>query len=149
MDHCKYCGHQSFVKNGFVRGFQRYRCRSCGRNQIEGDRREKYSNSLRKQALAMYLNGSGLRAIGRILNVPYQLVSKWIENAGKIVECELLKLQMQRREISILEMDELYTYVQKKKTEHAYGWLLIGTETKLLQLMSEEENGKTQGNSIG
>ena len=48
MDHCKYCGHQSFVKNGFVRGFQRYRCRSCGRNQIEGDRREKYSNSLHK-----------------------------------------------------------------------------------------------------
>jgi transposase len=29
---CKKCGSASFVKNGFVRGLQRYRCRSCGFN---------------------------------------------------------------------------------------------------------------------
>lgn len=29
---CKRCGSASFVKNGFVRGLQRYRCQECGFN---------------------------------------------------------------------------------------------------------------------
>ncbi len=29
---CKRCGEASFVKNGMVRGQQRYRCRACGLN---------------------------------------------------------------------------------------------------------------------
>jgi len=28
--HCKRCGSVAFVKNGIVRGHQRYRCRDCG-----------------------------------------------------------------------------------------------------------------------
>ena len=29
---CKRCGSSSFVKHGFVRGLQRYRCKNCGLN---------------------------------------------------------------------------------------------------------------------
>lgn len=146
---CKFCHRTGVVKNGYVRGLQRYRCKDCGKNQVAGDKRVKYSNELRKQALAMYLNSSGIRSIGRVLGVPFQLVSYWIESAGKIVEQEILKLQMNPRNISILEMDELYTYIQKNSSTHEYGWLLIGTEMKLLRLTSAEEVGKTQGNSTG
>ena len=78
----------------------------------------------------MYLNSSGLRSIGRVLGVPFQLVSKWVENAGKIVEEEIMKLRMNPRHVSILEMDELFTYVQKNSGKYAYGWLWIGTEMK-------------------
>ena len=47
------------------------------------------------------------------------------------------KLQNQRvsediRNIEILEIDELFTYVQKKLPKSTYGLLLIGTEMKLL-----------------
>jgi transposase-like protein len=146
---CKFCYKNGLIKNGYVRGTQRYHCKECGKNQVEGDKRVKYSNAVRKQALAMYLNSSGLRSIGRVLGVPFQLVSKWIENAGKIVEQEILKLQTNPRHISILEMDELYTYIQKNSSIHEYGWLLIGTEMKLLRLTSEAENGRMQGNSTG
>ena len=38
------------------------------------------------------------------------------------------------RNIEILEIDELFTYVQKKLPESTYGLLLIGTEMKLLIL---------------
>jgi transposase-like protein len=34
----------------------------------------------------MYLNSSGFCAIGRALNVPFQLVHHWIKKAGEIVE---------------------------------------------------------------
>jgi transposase-like protein len=89
MENCKFCVGKELVKSGFVRGKQRYKCSSCGKNQIAGDRREKYPNSIRRQALEMYLNSSGIRSIGRVLKVPYQLVGKWVENAGKIVEREI------------------------------------------------------------
>ena len=29
---CKRCQSEAFVKNGFVRGYQRYRCKACGYN---------------------------------------------------------------------------------------------------------------------
>ena len=149
MVKCKFCSEEGLVKNGFARGKQRYRCKSCGKNQVFGDKREKYSNAIRRQAIEMYLNSCGLRSIGRVLKVPYQLVSKWIEGAGKIVEREILNLQTESREISILEMDELYTYIQKKSAKHEFGWLLIGTEAMLLQLTLATEPGKAHANSTG
>jgi len=147
--HCKYCLDARLVKNGFVRGKQRFRCQSCFKNQVAGDERAKYSNELKRTAIAMYLNSSGIRSIGRVLDVPFQLVAKWIENAGKIVSQEILVRQMEPRHIGILEMDELYTYCQKNSSKCEYGWLLIGTEMKLLRLTSAEGHGKTRGNSTG
>jgi transposase-like protein len=149
MEKCKFCGCELVVKNGFVRNKQRYRCAECGKNQVAGDLRVKYDNATRHQALAMYLNSSGLRSIGRVLGVPFQSVSKWIANAGRIVEQEILKLRMNPRHVSILEMDELFTYVQKNSSRYEYGWLLIGTEMKLLRLTSGAGRGKMRGNSTG
>ena len=149
MDNCKFCESEALVKNGFVRKKQRYRCAGCGKNQVAGDERVKYGNALRKQALSMYLNSSGLRSIGRVLGVPFQLVSRWVADAGRIVEEEILKLRMNPRHVSILEMDELYTYVQKNSGRYEYGWLLIGTEMKLLRLTSAAGRGKMRGNSTG
>lgn len=40
----------------------------------------------------------------------------------------------ERETIKILEMDELYTYIKKKKIKHEYGLLLIGTDSKMLRL---------------
>lgn len=67
MDSCKYCLGEDLAKNGRPNGVQRYRCKSCGTSQIEGDKRLKYPNSLRYLAVSMYLNNSGFRAIGRVL----------------------------------------------------------------------------------
>lgn len=146
---CKGCGGKMFVKNGFVRDRQRYRCSACGLNQIKGDRRRKYDGALKRQAIAMYLNSSGIRSIGRVLGVPFQLVARWVEDAGKIVEQEFMARRAESRHISILEMDELYTYVQKKSATCAYGWLWIGTEMKWLRLTSAAERGKMRASSTG
>jgi transposase-like protein len=149
METCKYCLGKQLVKHGFVRSKQRYVCRDCGKNQVAGDNRIKYDNATRRLALAMYLNSSGIRAIGRTLNVPYQLVSQWIEHAGKIIEHEIRNLQINPRNIAILEMDELFTYVQKNAAKCEYGWLLIETEVRLLRLTSAAAHGKTLGHFTG
>ena len=36
---CKRCGSTSFVKHGFVRGLQRYRCKTCGLNFTDTPKR--------------------------------------------------------------------------------------------------------------
>jgi transposase-like protein len=149
MYKCQSCGGVNFVKNGFVREQQRHRCKNCGTNQVSGDKRLKYNNNIRNIAISMYLNSSGIRSIGRVLNVSPQLVSQWIVKAGKITENHMLKEQIEPPNIAILEMDELYTYVQKKSKKYEYGWLLIGTEAKLLHLTSVAERLKMHDNYTG
>ena len=70
MKVCKFCDGKKLVKNGLVRGCQRYKCCDCNRVQIAGDKREKYDNKIKQTAVTMYLNSVGFRSIGRVLNVP-------------------------------------------------------------------------------
>lgn len=85
-------------------------------------------------AVAMYLNNVGFRAIGRVMKIPFQIIHSWIRKAGELVEREANKESTISRSIAILEMDELYTYIQKKSGKYEYGLLLIGTEMKLLRI---------------
>lgn len=134
MEKCKTCFGERLVKNGFVRGQQRYRCQHCGKNQIMGDRREKHDNAVRRKALAMHLDSHGIRRIGRALKVPHQLVAKWVEDPDGIIAREIRNLHMVPRTIGMLEMDKLLAYARKNSAKHAYGWLWIGNEMKLLRL---------------
>jgi len=141
---CKFCGSKHLVKNGFMNGKQRYRCRDCNKNPIIGDKRIKHSLQKRKLALTMYINNMGIRAIARVLSICFNTkiynnnIAHWIKNAGKILEEELKtrKQNKEPRKIEILEMDELFTYIKKRQKKSEYGLLLIGTEMKLVHLKS-------------
>ena len=140
MKRCKFCNSAKIVKNGIARGVQRYKCNECSREQIAGDKREKYEDKQRKAAVILYLEGNGIRRIARILNqiftinVKWQTVAQWLQKAGKIVENEIKTMERQRKEIAILEMDELYTYIKKNKIKSEYGLLLIGTDSVFVKL---------------
>ena len=133
---CKYCGGEKQVKNGIARGLQRYKCKSCGKNFIMRDNRKnrKYSNKERQLAIKMYLNNCGFRRISAILETPLSTVFSWIKKAGKIVDEMVKNREEEDGHIEILEMDELYTYIKKKRIKHEYGLLSIGTDSKLLRL---------------
>ncbi len=137
MEKCKYCGSCELSKNGQTRGKQRYKCKQCKKNQVESDGRSerKYSKAIKHLAVSMYLNCMGFRAIGRVLQVPFQSVHYWIKQAGQKVEDIASQKIEESSTIEILEMDELFTYVQKKSGKFEYGLLLIGTEIKLLRIM--------------
>ena len=142
---CAKCHSRFYVKNGFVRGQQRYKCKDCLCNFINGDRRNRYDNKTRNLAVRMYLNNCGLRRISEILEVPLSTSFSWIKKAGKIVD-EMVKERKDRiEEIEILEMDELFTFIKKnlEKTgkqgntvTHTpeFGLLWIGTDLKILRL---------------
>lgn len=142
---CKECGNAGVIKNGFMLGKQRYRCKKCGYNFTEGDKRVKYDATKKNLVVRMYLNNCGFRRISEILEVPFATVFKWIKNAGKIVDAMVAEIKDEETKIEILELDELYTYIKKNREEikklgkraantPEFGLLWIGTDLKMLRL---------------
>lgn len=138
---CKRCGSSDYVKNGFVHGMQRYRCKECSHNFVEGDKRQKYQLSDRLKVIKLYLENCGIRTIERLTGIRNSQISKWIESAASDIKDQLQKSQANInsiQDISILELDELCTYIKKdRKTEESipsYGLLLIENRIELLIL---------------
>lgn len=131
---CKHCGSAERIKNGYVQGKQRYRCKTCSKTYREGDERERYTNEQRLRVIKWYLEGVGIMSIERMEGVPNPLIIKWIRKFSKILRSRLNEVEIpdDARKIQIIELDELFTYCQKKLKESTYGLLLIGSEVKLL-----------------
>lgn len=138
---CKVCFSEACVKNGFVHRVQRYKCKECGVNFVEGDKRQKYTAHDRLKVLKLYLENCGIRSIERLTGIRNSQISLWIEGAADSIRSELAKGQNgvnSIKDIEILEIDELCTYIKKDpKTEASiplYGLLLIEKRVKLLIL---------------
>jgi transposase-like protein len=84
------CYSTIYIKNGLVRGKQRYRCRECRCNFTEDDNRNKYDNKTKNLAIRMYLNNCGFRRIAAILDIPLTTIFSWVKKAGQIVD-EMVK----------------------------------------------------------
>ncbi len=133
---CKHCGSTERVKNGFVQGKQRYKCLECNKTYREGDLRERYSLETKLRVIKWYLEGAGIMSIERMEKVPNPLIIKWIRKFSSILRRRLNEAEIpeEARKIQIIELDELFTYCQKKLTASTYGLLLIESEVKLLTL---------------
>lgn len=142
---CKYCGSDRINKMSIIRNKQRYLCRDCKRTFREGkDKRKKYSEDFKIEAIKWYLENVGIRSIARRLKISASLVSYWIKQFGQIIKDKMLNAEVPEdiKDIEILEADEIVTYIKKNlkikkdqaETFPSYGLLLIGTEIKLLIL---------------
>jgi transposase len=120
---CPRCKSSTHHKNGLVGGRQRYKCHDCGYNYTVEIKSTASSVSIKRQALQLYLEGLGFRSIGRFLGVSHVSVQKWIKKFGQ--ELEELKSE---NEISIVELDEMHTYIGNKKNIAGSGLLLIELE---------------------
>ena len=117
---CPKCGVEKNVKAGFVGEIQRYKCKNCGclftRSTPKGEPLKK-----KRQAVQLYLEGMGFRAIGRVLNVSHVSVQNWVAGAAEKMEA-LTPLYPAKAEL--VELDELHHYVGKKVIQSGYGLLL-------------------------
>jgi len=82
---CRHCGSCSVVKFGIVANKQRYKCKDCGKNSRENDRRIKYSPQKKLKVLKMYLDNVGIRSIERLEGVSNPLIIRWIRNSVSII----------------------------------------------------------------
>ncbi|WP_157196622.1 IS1 family transposase [Methanococcoides burtonii] len=116
---CPKCKSSNHKKNGKIDGLQRYKCHDCEYNYSVELKSTASPMSVKRQALQLYLEGLGFRSIGRFLGVSHVSVQKWIKKFGR--ELEDLKSE---NEISIVELDEMHTYIGNKK----YCWIWIAVD---------------------
>ena len=137
MEECKRCGSGQYVKHGFVRKKQRYRCKGCGYNFIEGDGRVNASLPVKK-ALAVILYSLGKASfgmLGKIFGHSRSLTYRWIvEEAAKLPEPAISS------DIKEMEFDEMWHFIGSKKTSAglskrwivAHGELLPGLQVVVM-----------------
>ena len=113
MPKCKNCDNEKVVKSGFVRGKQRYKCKSCGYNFIEGDARTNEKIAAKKAMCVLFysLGKGSYNMLAKIFNTWPSLVYRWIVEAGaKLPEQEV------SGEIKQMEFDEMWHFIKSKKT---------------------------------
>ena len=109
---CPRCDGTDLIKRGRKAGRQRYLCRACGRHST--DSQPKFSAQTKAMAIEMYMNGMGIRAIGRVLTASPAAVLGWIRKEHAALQQRLAEQAPVPAEgPDIIEMDEIYTYVQK------------------------------------
>lgn len=121
---CPRCKSEQHTKDGKTSiGKQRYKCKNCSYHFSVEKRSTEKSDEQKRLALQLYLEGMGFRAIGRVLNISYGTVFQWVKKWG-----ELATLPTNEKPIEVVELDEIHTYLQHKKTTAGSGLLLIDLE---------------------
>ncbi len=117
---CKRCGSEDFTKNGFVRGHQRYRCRSCGCNFTDTPPRG-YPPARKAAAVLLYVSGLSMNRTAKLLGVATPTVQDWIERfAAAFAE----KPEPSGRAV-VVELDEMWHFLKKSRTSSGSGRLTI------------------------
>jgi len=113
MNRCPYCHDEAKqVKAGKNRsGSQRWKCQGCGHKYTPTPTAHGYPDSLRQQAVKLAVDGVNYRRIGRLLQVDHKSVMNWVK-----AHIDQLPPAPQPSDINNAELDELFTYVGKKKT---------------------------------
>ena len=120
---CKRCGGAASVKNGFVRGHQRYRCKGCGLNFTDTPPRG-YPLAQKVAAVLLYLSGLSMNRTAKLPGVATPTVQAWIERfAAAFAE----KPEPSGRAV-VIELDEVWHFLKESRTSSGSGRLMIALQ---------------------
>ena len=107
---CKKCSSTSYVKSGYVRGLQRYKCKVCG-CQFTATKARGVHPALKSFAIVLYgFCGVSMGNIGRLFKVSTVAVLKWVKAAASQIDPP-----DQRGEPEVVMIDEFWHFVNGKK----------------------------------
>ena len=101
-------------KNG---GKQQYQCKNCKRKFIT---EKNYSEEFKQKAISIFYEGNSGRAVGRIMGINKSTVYNWIKKLGEKLQnsgCTKENNIADTGQAEIIEMDELFDYIEAKKNE--------------------------------
>ena len=118
---CPRCTSAQNVKSGILRGRQRYFCKSCGYQHSVERRSCDATKETKEAAVKLYLEGMGLRAIGRMLGYSNVSVLNWIRKFAQTQPPLTAE-----ESIPVIEIDEMHTYIGSKKKPFGCGspWIV-------------------------
>ena len=116
---CPRCKASQTVKNGFLCNRQRYKCKVCG---YQFTRTTPRGRPMRDKVLAvlLYMHGLSLNAIAKLLKVSTPAVLKWVRKFAQ----ENYEKPKPGSAV-VIEVDEMWHYLQKKRTNSGFGRLIV------------------------
>ncbi len=126
---CPVCSSLNIKKNGINKQRkQRYRCKICGRQFILKYSYRAYLLYIRELIVPISLNGSGIRDTARVLHISATTLIRVISEQAK----NLPPVKLPER-IADVEIDEMWSFVQKKKNQC---WLWLAYSPKHRQMLA-------------
>jgi transposase-like protein len=128
MEECKNCKSTETVKNGLVRQKQRYKCKSCGHNFVCCDERRKKSTELKRitSVLLYSLGKASFRFLAKLFDVSPTTTYNWVRQTA-----ELFGEPVVDEKIKEIEIDEMWHFLQSKKTKNGLSRPWIVTQGEL------------------
>jgi transposase len=126
---CKHCGEAKIIKNGIIRGKQRYKCKKCGYNFVLGDERTNDKIvALKALVVLLYALAKGsYNMLGTIFDRDRSLIYRWIKEAGLSFDEPYVG-----GEIKEIEFDEMWHFIGKKNENFGSSKPLTVARGKLL-----------------
>ena len=117
---CKRCGSEEHVKNGLMRGQQRYLCKDCGLNFINTPTRGK-PLALKAAAVLLYVSGLSMNRTAKLLGVSTPTIQVWLE---QFAAADAQKPEPEGRAV-VIELDEMWHDLKKSPSRSGSGRLGI------------------------
>jgi transposase-like protein len=117
---CKKCDSDRAVKSGFVKGEQRYQCKDCG-CQFVPTRAHGRAKKDKTLAVWLYLHGLSFRTIAKLFKVTPKAIYDWVKKYAQ----ENYVKPVPQGELVVIELDEMWHYLQSKKPNSGFGRLIV------------------------
>ena len=117
---CKRCGSEECVKNGLMRGKQRFLCKACGLNFTDTPARGK-PLAMKAAAVLLYVSGLSMNRTAKLLGVSTPTVQAWLE---QFAAAYAQKPEPEGRAV-VIELDEMWHYLKKSQSRCGSGRLGI------------------------
>ena len=113
MKKCPRCQNKHFVKNGFVNETQRYKCKAC-RYQWTRTTPRGHPSAHKRLSVLLYCHGISMHAISKLFDVSVTTGLNWIRAFAKK---KAPKPTLTPGTSVVLELDEMWHYIGKKKNK--------------------------------
>ena len=117
---CKRCRSTKYVKNGLMRGKQRYLCKTCGLTFTDTPARGK-PLALKAAAVLLYVSGLSMNRTAKLLGVSTPTIQAWLE---QFAAAYAQKPEPEGRAV-VIELDEMWHYLKKSPSRSGSGKLGI------------------------
>ena len=114
---CKRCGSAKYVKNGLMRGKQRYLCKACGLSFTDTPARGK-PLALKAAAVLLYVSGLSMNRTAKLLGVSTPTIQAWLE---QFAAAYAQKPEPEGRAV-VIELDEMWHSVKKTRRAKSAVW---------------------------
>src|SRR5215510_1109798 len=115
---CKNCQQTNTIKNGLVRGKQRYKCHACHYLYVVGDERHKPETEVKK-ALSVILYSLGKASFGflaKLFGVSRTTTYYWIRDLAATIEEPVIAGDIQE-----IDFDEMWHFITGSSVSYV-GW---------------------------